>query len=221
MLECFKKQILNKNNKEDILEEITIDISSEENNESIDKNDNSRLLQMLSKADGYAIIIIIILEENGIEKALDIISRFPILGFTGMIGKAIFQKALERLSEVVRDSGESFIMTNIVNIWQVQGKNYEYILQKINAIPKILIDNITREKAIDILEKYYLNIDKISNFSDSKLILSDTNIPVVIEKKCLSCGHVMDAEARFCSQCGARVPDEYTCPHCGHLIMIA
>ena len=34
---------------------------------------------------------------------------------------------------------------------------------------------------------------------------------------CPACGHGNDADARFCDQCGAKMPTERTCASCGHL----
>lgn len=121
---------------------------------------SSSSLDIILKAGYYMPVILVLFHYYTPDIVFSIISRMPVVGVAGFLGKIVLAPPLEKLHRAFMEFGEQYIMEKAVVNWQKQKVELNDIAEKINNIPSVIIDDKEKNEAIVLLNKYY-NVQNI------------------------------------------------------------
>lgn len=172
------------------------------------------LFNIISRLNGKAIIIVAFLRNNAPERILNILSDIPPLKAAAGTTKLLLGRALNWLNDLLTKKGESYIMEQLIDNFKKRGINRDKIEKDINSdVYNILGDDIV-DKSMELLDKYMPN-----NKIDDSIEVNISNDKVVddkVENICSECNSSNKIDAKFCSNCGAKLIKEYICSKCGY-----
>ena len=184
--------------------------------EKIDSSINisDKFMGMIANFKEYAVAIVYLLKNNAPDKILSIVSKMPVIGGAGMIGRFVLNKPLAWLNEQLVNSGEPYIMNKLVGQWNEKNIQYIDIKEGINKIPNAIFDDDQKQEIIILLNKYYIDqsAQNIININASSDV---SNIDLVV---CPKCSSKNSKNSKFCSECGAKIIVERKCPKCGAIV---
>lgn len=169
---------------------------------------------LINKGGGYLVVIVALLRDKGPDKVLDIISRFPVIGAAGLVGKLVLAKPLQWINDQMKTKGEAYMMKGLVEFWQANGVSRESLEADIHKLPDFLIDDDLKQDSFDLLDKFLpgenLELPESTVEEFEETCEAEMNI-------CPSCGAHVSANSKFCPNCGNKMINEYKCPSCGHV----
>lgn len=171
---------------------------------------------LISKSGGYTIIMVALLRDKGPDKVLDIISRFPVIGAAGMLGKLVLGKPLQWLNEQMIAYGEPYIMKGLADFWQTTGITRDALRADIIKLPGLLVSEDLKQDSLDLLDAYLPPEEPGLPESPEPEIETVAQIENDYEK-CSGCGEPLPNGSKFCPNCGMKTAREFKCPSCGHM----
>lgn len=171
------------------------------------------LFKVISMLDGKSIIIVAFLRNNAPERVLNILMNIPGINIAAGTTKIILGKALNWLNNMIMKHGESYIMEKLINNFKKRDIKKDKLKKDIDSdIYTILGDDIVGI-SLELLDKYMQddNEEEYIDSPDKNDMNNNSNHQI-----CHECGSQNKNDAKFCSNCGAKLLKEYKCNKCGY-----
>ena len=117
-----------------------------------------RFIRILAKLDGYAIILVVLLRKNIPAKALDLLKKIPSFSPFAWVGGLLIGQAVNWLNVQINEVGEPYMMEHLVAQWKINGVEHSKLVSQLEKIPEELFNAEVKEEALQLLDKYFINV---------------------------------------------------------------
>jgi len=141
---------------------------------------------IIAKMGGYAVLSVVLLKHNAPDKVLALVSRLPVVGTAGMLGRFVLGKPLDWLNEQIILHGEPFIMSKLSEDWKANGISYEELAETISNAPSFLFEEQDKTEALEMLQRYYCEGSNSLSYMPNHESMPQsgfTNVGMSIEQK--------------------------------------
>lgn len=127
------------------------------------ESSSNPFFKIIAKLGGYAVLIVVLLEHNAPDKVLALVSRLPVVGGAGLLGRFVLGKPLDWLNQQIILYGEPVIMQSLTYEWKISGISYEELCTTISESPDLIFEISEKEEALQLLQKYFPNEAELYN----------------------------------------------------------